>query len=94
MFLYAVGDEVFAPVRVPVMHRIRENPSAELYGFQRFSVHRDPLSGQSDVAPRLQPRALTNSRQRTKMPLERLATDTSTTNLKSRSLAALAGQAT
>ena len=49
MFRNAVGDEVFAPVRVPVVHRIRENPSAELYGFQRFSVHRDPLSGQSDV---------------------------------------------
>ena len=49
MFRNAVGDEVFAPVRIPVVNRIRQNTSAELYGFQRFSVHRDPLSGQSDV---------------------------------------------
>ena len=80
-----VGDEFLAPVRVPLVNRIRQNPSAELYGFHRFSVHRDPLSGQSDVLHVFQPRARTNSRQRTKMPLERLAAVTSTTILKSRS---------
>lgn len=29
-----VSDEFLAPVRIPVMSRIRQNPSAELYGFQ------------------------------------------------------------